>query len=196
MKLSRIKNQLIVTTLVIMLAVSGYISFRVSLNETEKEMVSASVLSEADGDSTSQQSEDGIQELQDMEDAGEAVITSSKITDYVANAKINREQVRAQAKEELQKIIDNESLSSEARQEASNALVAMTTHQETEVAIENLLAAKGFQNVVVTIGDDSVDVVVDLATITDAQLIQIEDVVTRKTEVDRSKIVVTPMRVE
>ena len=72
----------------------------------------------------------------------------------------------------------------------------MITYQDAEVAIENLLAAKGFNNVVVSITKDSVDVIVDLKVVSDTQLMQIEDIVNRKVEVDPLNIVVTPMKVE
>ena len=192
MRLTRIKNQLLVTILVLMIAVGGYFSFRLSSQDATDQAMSNSTSS---GDALTGKNDGSTQE--DMEDAGEAVITSSKeVADYAATARMNREQVRAKSKEELQKIIDNESLSQQARDEASQALVAMTTYQEAEVAIENLLAAKGFENVVVSITKDSVDVIVDLKVVSDTQLMQIEEIVNRKVDVDPLNIVVTPMKVE
>lgn len=192
MRLTRIKNQLLVTILVLMIAVGGYFSFQLSSRDETDQAMSNSTSS---GDALTGKNDESDQK--DMEDAGEAVITSSKeVADYAATARMNREQVRAKSKEELQKIIDNESLSQQARDEASAALVAMTTYQDAEVAIENLLAAKGFNNVVVSITKDSVDVIVDLKVVSDTQLMQIEDIVNRKVEVDPLNIVVTPMKVE
>lgn len=192
MRLTRIKNQLLVTILVLMIAVGGYFSFQLSSRDATDQAMSNSTSS---GDALTGKNDKSDQK--DMEDAGEAVITSSKeVADYAATARMNREQVRAKSKEELQKIIDNESLSQQARDEASAALVAMTTYQDAEVAIENLLAAKGFNNVVVSITKDSVDVIVDLKVVSDTQLMQIEDIVNRKVEVDPLNIVVTPMKVE
>ena len=192
MRLTRIKNQLLVTILVLMIAVGGYFSFQLSSRDATDQAMSNSTSS---GDALTGKNDESDQK--DMEDAGEAVITSSKeVADYAATARMNREQVRAKSKEELQKIIDNESLSQQARDEASAALVAMTTYQDAEVAIENLLAAKGFNNVVVSITKDSVDVIVDLKVVSDTQLMQIEDIVNRKVEVDPLNIVVTPMKGE
>ena len=48
----------------------------------------------------------------------------------------------------------------------------------------------------VSITKDSVDVIVDLKVVSDTQLMQIEDIVNRKVEVDPLNIVVTPMKVE
>ena len=74
-------------------------------------------------------------------DAGEAVLTGA--SNFAAQAKITREQVRAQNKEDLQKIIDNEQISETEKQQAIDSLVAMTELAEKETAAEMLLEAKG-----------------------------------------------------
>lgn len=69
----------------------------------------------------------------------------------------------------------------------------MTDRAEKELDAELLLEAKGFKDSVVSINDDSVDVIVGAAEITDEQKAQIEDIVTRKTERNVSDIVITTM---
>ena len=69
----------------------------------------------------------------------------------------------------------------------------MTDRAEKELDAELLLEAKGFKDSVVSINDDSVDVIVGAAEITDEQTAQIEDIVTRKTERKVSDIVITTM---
>ena len=57
----------------------------------------------------------------------------------------------------------------------------MTDTAEKEEAAEMLLEAKGFSNVVVSITDDSADVVLDMGKdATDAKRAQVEDIVKRK----------------
>ena len=93
---------------------------------------------------------------------GEAVLTSGEASSVVAEAKVTREQVRAQNKESLMEIIDNENLSDEQKQDAVNQMVAMTDYAEKEAAAETLLASKGFTDAVVSMTADSADVVVAL----------------------------------
>ena len=69
----------------------------------------------------------------------------------------------------------------------------MTELAEQEMAIETLMASKGFSEAVVSLTNDSVDVVVDAAELTDANRAQIEDIVTRKTEIAPENIVITPI---
>ena len=70
-------------------------------------------------------------------------------------------------------------------------MVAMTTIAEQEMAAEILLEAKGFPDVVVSISDGSVDVVVNATELTEAQRAQIEDIVKRKTNIEAANIVIS-----
>ena len=72
-------------------------------------------------------------------------------------------------------------------------MIALTDVAERETAAEILLEAKGFADAVVTITDDSADVVVAMTSLTDAQCAQIEDIVSRKTGVAAENIVINPM---
>ena len=65
---------------------------------------------------------------------------------------------------------------------------------EKESATEQLLASKGFENAVVSIGNDSVDVVLNYDELTEADRAQIEDIVTRKTGRSVSQIVISKMQ--
>ena len=49
-----------------------------------------------------------------------------------------------------------------------------------EVAAETLLASKGFAEAVVSLSEDSADVVVNASELSDANRAQIEDIITRK----------------
>ncbi len=129
---------------------------------------------------------------QSTETPGEAVMTTGSVG-IVAAAKLNREQVRSKNKETLQEVIDSGTVSEEQRQAAVNNMLAMTENAEKEVAAETLLQAKGFTDVIVSITDGSVDVVVNAGELTDAKLAQIEDIVKRKTGSDGNNIVITPV---
>lgn len=184
----RIKNQVLVTGLALLIAVGGYISYQSTLEEKDS-IAASSDRDTASGDAIASATQD------DMEDAGEAiVVTSEAAQSYAAKARMSREQARAKAKEELQAILDNKNLSTEAKEEAAEAMVALIANQEAETEIETLLEAKGFKDVVVMVNEDSVDVIVEVATLTDAQMAQIEDIVLRKVDIDPTGIVITPFR--
>lgn len=131
------------------------------------------------------------EESMDMEVPGEAVFTSTTAINSLAGAKLLKEQTRAQNKETLLEIINNESLTETAKQEAIDSMVAMTDIAEKETAAEMLLEAKGYTESVVSIGDETVDVMIGASTLTDTQTAQIMDIVQRKTEVAPEHIIIT-----
>lgn len=125
---------------------------------------------------------------------GEVLFTSSTVNvDYASEMKLSREQVRSKNKETLMEIINNTSVDDSLKQDAINKMIAMTDVAERENAAEMLLEAKGFTDVVVSITDDSCDVVLNMGEVTDAKRAQVEDIVKRKTNISGDKIVITPI---
>ena len=122
---------------------------------------------------------------------GEAVFTTSENVDTLSGAKLMKEQVRAKNKETLLEIINNVNISEEQKQEAIDGMIALTDIAEKETAAEILLEAKGFDDVVVSITDGMVDVVVNTAELSEAQRAQIEDIVVRKTGISAENIVIS-----
>ena len=119
----------------------------------------------------------------DGEVPGEAVFTNTNSIATLSEAKLLKEQTRAKNKEALLDIINSSTLSDEQKQTAVDSMIQMTGIAEKETAAEILLEAKGFEEVVVSISDSGVDVVVNAVELTDAQRAQIEDIVKRKTEI-------------
>ena len=70
-------------------------------------------------------------------------------------------------------------------------MIQMTAVAEMELGAEILLEAKGFEGAVVSISNDSVDVVVNAIELTDAQRAQIEDIVKRKTDIPAENIIIS-----
>lgn len=196
------KNQVIITSLAILIAVAGYLNFAdvdLGSEDTEVSVDTSSILEEINYDITDETAllEENMasEEMEAADDdtiPGEAVLTGS--TNFVAQAKVSREQIRSQNKEDLQEILDNETLGEEQKQEAVSTMVKMTELTEKEAAAELLLEAKGFEHVVVNLTGETADVVVAEEDLTDdAKRAQIEDIVKRKTGVAAENIIITPI---
>lgn len=128
---------------------------------------------------------------------GEAVLTSGMtVADFLAQVKLNREQVRGKSKETLLEIVNNEAISSEEKQNAIDSMVELTEMADKENAAETLLKAKGFNDAIVSIVNGQADVVICQSEITDAQKAQIEDIVKRKTELGAENIIITLMELK
>ena len=207
------KNQVIINALAIMIAVAGYLNFSDTdfgfgskeastdssgtivedIDSLDYDISDETALLEENAattvtDSTSD-SEDAQETATDI--PGEAVLTGAST--FAAQAKVSREQVRSQNREELQSIIDNPDISEEQKQQAVATMVDMTEKAEKEAAAELLLAAKGFENSVVNLTGDSADVVVPMEEIPDDKRAQIEDIVKRKTDIAPENIVITSL---
>lgn len=213
------KNQIIITSLAIMIVIAGYLNFTAdqtkpvkqeAATETAEKIREENIQAEeaaagAEADITSFPDEDlasvsaeaestADTETPEGEKVGEAVLTSSASAGaFSASAKLNREQVRSKNEASLLEIINNTDISEDMKADAIASMNRMTDRAEKELDAELLLEAKGFKDSVVSINDDSVDVIVGAAEITDEQKAQIEDIVTRKTERNVSDIVITTM---
>lgn len=130
-----------------------------------------------------------------IDNPGETVLTSSKVSnvDFAVEAKLNREQVRSQNKEDLMKVINSTAISDTEKQEAVDKMVTLTDTAQREADAEMLLEAKGFTDVVVSVTDNAADVVLNMGDVTDAKRAQIEDIVKRKAKVSAENIVITPI---
>lgn len=197
------KNQVIITSLAVLIAVAGYLNFadvNSGLQEEETSAESGSIPEDVNYDLTDETAlldeneaddEASGEEAQDASSPGEAVLTTASA--FAAQAKLSREQVRSQNKADLQEIINSETLGEDQKQEAVETMVSFTELAEKEAAAELLLEAKGFENVVVNLTGETADVIVPDEWLGDAQRAQIEDIVKRKTGFAAENIVITPL---
>lgn len=150
-----------------------------------------------DSDSSDIESYDYDLTTADTENPGESVMASSDQvaeSDVILEARLNREQVRSKNKEALMEVINNENIGEEQKDDAVATMVGYTQIAQKESAAEMLLEAKGYTDAVVSIGDETVDVIINQANIDDANRAQIEDIVTRKTGVSADKIVISSVQ--
>ena len=213
------KNQIVIATLAVMIAAAGYMNYsgklfpnKTKTQETNSELANKELLDISDedtsvssGDIKSQDGDTGSSTDSNSGSTddgsvdgtpGEAVLTNGSVSSVAAQAKVSREQVRSKNKETLQSIIDNKNLSDAEKENAVNQMVQMTEIAEKEAAAESLLAAKGFNDSVVSITDDQADVIVGASELSDANRAQIEDIVTRKTGVAAQNIVINPVNAD
>ena len=130
-------------------------------------------------------------EVQEGEIPGEAVYTNSGSVSSLSGARLLKEQTRAKNKETLLEIINNANIAENQKQEAVDEMIALTDLTERETAAEILLETRGYADAVVTITDESADVVVGMSVLSDAQCAQIEDIVAGAVYVCHQKFVLT-----
>ena len=204
------KNQFIVTFLAVLIAVAGYLNYAdnadkkkeaAKVNGTTYESVyDGDNLLTGDNDIESLDGEDANNK-ETKESAGEettkepgvAVLTNgTNLASYMAQARLNREQIRSKNKETLLEVINNNDISEGEKKKAVKSMVKLTELNEKENTIETLLKAKGFDDIVVTISDKQADVIISENEVDDAKRAQIEDVIKRKAGVSVDNITITP----
>ena len=206
------RNQIIITALVVMIAVAGYLNYMDGRpNETNQltlnmdgevaalipddvTTTSGHLIMEV-GDSFILDENPDIYTDVERPEAGEAIFVSGRgSTTYFAQARLEREQSRAKQKEILTEMINNVNLEHAKRAEVADEMLSITKRIEKETAAEAMIEAKGFKEVYVRIDDDTVDVVVNKEMLSDAEIAQIEDIVRRKTGMETAKIRISTMK--
>ena len=130
---------------------------------------------------------------EEMVEHTEVAASKNLEVSYFAEEKLLREQSRAQQVEQLTEYVANENLDQDSKSKAAANLIEIQERIEKENSAEALLKAKGFSEVYVRIDDDTVDVVVNKAELTDSEIAQIEEIVNRKTGYSVGKINITPL---
>lgn len=98
--------------------------------------------------------------------------------EYFSNARVERQNARDEALEKLQKVVDSSDENSDAKTKASEGIAKISDNIEIENKIETLVTAKGVDNCIAIVDNDSsrVDIIVDVEDLSDTVIIQIKDI--------------------
>ena len=184
------KNQMIIMTLAVVIAVAGYVNY------SQKYDPAGTKNSKAKTVSKNVAKESAAAVTDDVTDVGEAVLTNAQVSNYVAKAKLEREQTHSKAKDTLEEIIKDQTVKDSVKQDAVDKLAMLSEQMEMETAAENLLGAKGFLNSIVTITNGKVDVLVNKKDLSKVERSQIEDIVVRKVGCQLGDVVISSIKTE
>ncbi len=205
------RNQVVVTALAVMIAAAGYLNFqdskasqqtKTALQLTEEGDASAAIQDYETLPDDISANEVGLDpitaEASNTTGDGAAVFVSADATlagsQFFAEAKLDREQARAKQKDILTEMMNNENVSQTQKDKCGDSMLQLQERIEKETAAEAMIEAKGFTEAYVRIDDQTVDVVVDKATLSDSEVAQIEDIVKRKTGFKADQIRINPLK--
>lgn len=99
-------------------------------------------------------------------------------SEYFSSARLDRQQTRDEAIEKLQSVVSSSDEDEEAHKLAAQQIAAITSNMEIENKIETLVEAKGVNNALAIISEDSsrVDIIVDSEDLSDELILQIKDI--------------------
>ena len=203
------RNQIIITALVVMVGAAGYLNYVGNSTETAEVVLTddediTGLVPDYDlyGEEVVHNEEnnenveaEAVASNDEDDEAGKAVfVNSSNDTSYFVQAKLEREQARAKQKDILTEMINNENIEQDKKANAADEMLKIQERIEKETASEAMIEAKGFKEVYVRIDDETVDVVVNKAELSEAEIAQIEDIIKRKTGASVDQIRISPMK--
>ena len=115
------------------------------------------------------------------------MLTNAQVSNYVAKAKLEREQTHSKAKDTLEEIIKDQTVKDSVKQDAVDKLAMLSEQMEMETAAENLLGA---------ITNGKVDVLVNKKDLSKVERSQIEDIVVRKVGCQLGDVVISSIKTE
>lgn len=108
--------------------------------------------------------------------------TTEKATEnsYFSSARVDRQTARDESLEKLQKIVDSQTENKEAQKEAADKIAKISDNIAIENKIETLVTAKGINNCLAVINENSkkIDIIVDVEDLTDTIILQIKEIAT------------------
>ncbi len=103
--------------------------------------------------------------------------TDASADSYFSSVQVSRQRTRDEAIEVLQAVVDNQSSTETAKNEALAEINKLATVMATEANIETLVVAKGFEECVAVISGESASIVVKSDGLNVAQISQINEIV-------------------
>lgn len=197
------KNQIIIYVIAFMLVTAGYLNYTENnVIEVSSENKNGNTTDENIGDATLVNSNETAEENnenrkvekeekseEDSKNETEENIKNTSATqnnntqednDYFTYSKLEREKMYSQMLETYQKMLNNTNISEEQKSIASQEVKNINDAKNSIMICENLITTKGFEDVVMFINGDSINVVVKAEKLSQEQVAQIQNIVTRE----------------
>jgi len=120
------------------------------------------------------------------------VETRSADVDYFVEARLQREKARSAQQALLREIIDHPNSSPEIRDQAQQELLQLAQRIAQETELEDLIRAKGFQDVLVYLHDGAAMIIVRSEGLTAEEVARIADIVHRFAAVPLEAMSIVP----
>ena len=201
------KNQIIVYVLVLILMVAGYLNYTNNTEnqlsvETTTETESTDNMQLADiGDATLVNSNDVKEEnvstetTENIEDNGNnSDIETSSTTDeqnYFIQSKLERENMYSQMIETYEKVLNSTSSLETQKQSTTEEIQKINKIKNSIMICENLIKIKGFENNIIFVNGQSINIVIETEELTQEKIAQIQNIISREMEANIENIHIT-----
>lgn len=181
-----------------MLVTAGYLNYTSNINKNSIETSVQEEKQEEEIKNESVAEEEESQEKQILEnenvaEIGDATLVSSNdvITNYYAKSKLERDAMYSQMIETYEKIL-NSSNSLETQKQAATQEITKINELKNKIMIcENLINTKGFENCVIFVNEESINVIIGSDTLKVEEIAQIQNIVSRELNIEIENIHIT-----
>ena len=201
------KNQIVIFAIAIMLIAAGYMNYTTN----EKQILQTAVLADTEqfaelGDATlvsaNAVKEENVNEQnlsnteqQNVIDEGEQETENSVDTnstginnEYFVESKLERDKMYSQMIESYQNILNNNQISEAQKEISENEIKNINNTKNAIMITENLIKNKGFEDVVIFVNGDSVNIIIKAKELTEEQIAQVQNIVTRELKAEIENI--------
>jgi len=199
------RNQLIILIISLMLITAGYLNFTARSNNSNAVTTSENVAEL--GDATLVSSTADNQQTNTIADNTAGVDTTDNTStassntaadnqtnasaandDYFTKSRLDRDAMYSQMLETYQNIYNDTNSNADDKNQALQQIAAITNVKNEIMIAENLITAKGFDDVVIFVNNNSTSVVVKGSDLTPEQIAQIQNIVSRELNVQIENI--------
>ena len=181
------KNQIIISVIAIMLIAAGYMSYTTNT----KNSVQTAALSDTEqyaelGDATLVSA--NVVEENNIVDNN--VNTSSTPIDnqYFTESRLERDKMYSQMLESYQNILTNNQISDSQKEISENEIKNINDTKNAIMITENLIKNKGFEDLVIFVNGDSINIIVKTKELSEEQIALIQNIVSRELKGDIENI--------
>ena len=198
------RNQLIILVISLMLITAGYLNFTannsmetaIPIAEREDstigdaQLVTANINEEKETNEINRTEANQETKEQENSETEETMLEVSEKDDnyYFEKSKLERNSMYSKLLETYQEIYNNVNSSNEQKKDAIDKITKINNTKNSIMIAENLIIAKGFENLVIFVNDDSISVVVKGDALEGEKVAQIQNIISRELNVEADKI--------
>lgn len=113
---------------------------------------------------------------------------ATEIEQYFTSSKLNRDKMYSQMIESYQKILENESISNDQKAIAQTEIKKINDVKNAIMIAENLIKLKDFDDVIILVNEESINVVVKTLELSQEQIAQIQNIISRELKAELTNI--------
>ena len=201
------KNEIVIYAIALMLVTAGYFNYTTNMENNSLETYSEEISNEnkvwADESKNNSNNEtvevskavedNKTEKEENDEDIGDAkLVNSDSVADYFVATKLERDTNYADMISTYTKILEDNSVSETQKSIAMKEITKITETKNAISVCENLLSTKGFENYVVLVNDNSVNVIVKVdGGLEKKKVAQIQNIISRELKIEIEDIHIT-----